>query len=297
MIESARFTNVNGLYCDFNTNVIPFKVFNTEVDWRFTERSKSQEDGIYPAESNLGKRLFHCEGDLLANTSAEYWQRRLTMIGALMPHAKMGRKSVGKLEIAFTGINELLTCDACTLDGYPELPIEALSPSAGRYQLSFKSFDPRLYGINQSSTVFYDPNWQNIGGRTYNKTFNKTYSTSGSQQGESIISNSGNYDTYPILTFAGPVSNPGAVLSTSSGNVYVFQLNGVGLADINDTVTIDFKKHTVTRGNGQNLYNFAAGSDWWLLEPAPVINTVRFIGTPVAIPAYMMIQWRNAYMI
>lgn len=296
MIESARFTNINGMYVDFNTNDIPFNQFLTSVDWRFTEKEKSQEHGIYPGESYLGKRLFHCEGNLFADSSAQYIQRRLAMVGALMPRPQMGMKVVGTLQIVFTGMSEPMSCD-CTLDGYPELPMEGASPSRTKYQVNFKSYDPRLYGGNNSYSVFYNPNWQNIGGRNYNKTYNKTYATTGSSQGEIIITNSGNYDTYPILTFYGPVTEPTAVLSTSVGGLFVFKLTGLTLADITDYVVVDFKKHTVTRGNGANLYNYSVGSDWWLLEPSPVVNTVRFSGNPIAAPSYMTLQWRNAYVI
>src|SRR4051812_14515360 len=106
MIESARFTNVLGNYIDFNDLNVPFNEFNTEVDMRFTEKNKSQEHGIYPGAEWLGKRLFHCNGDLLQNTSAEYWQLRRKFIQAITPRPHLGYKQVGTLSIRFTGYNE-----------------------------------------------------------------------------------------------------------------------------------------------------------------------------------------------
>lgn len=295
MIESARFTNINGMYVDFNTDDIPFNRFRTEVDLRFTDKDKSQEHGIHPGETYLGKRLFHCEGDLFADSSAQYIERRLAMVGALMPRPQFGRKVVGTLDLLFTGMSEHLTCE-CTLDGYPELPLDGASPARSGYQVNFKSYDPRLYGAWQTLDIAYSAGWQNLGGRGYDKTYNKTYSAALGTQGDAIISNSGNYDTYPIITFYGPVTDPTATLSTSTGEIFIFKLNGLVLANVSDWVTIDFKKHTVTRYNGANLYNYAEGSDWWLLEPSPIVNTVRYSATILAVPSHMSIQWRNAFM-
>lgn len=296
MIQSARFTNINGVYVDLNTDDIPFSSFTTEVDWRFTEKPKSQEHGIYPGESYLGKRLFHCEGDLFGSSAADYMQRRVALLEALMPNPQKRAKIVGTLDIVFDGISETLSAD-CTLDGWPELPLEALKPARSSFQINFKSYDPRLYGDDRSVDIIYNPDWENIGGRSYNKTYNKSYSTSGAAQGTVIVSNSGNFDTHPIITFYGPVTNPQAVLFTSAGDVYFFTLNGLTLFDVTDYVVVDFKKHTVTRSNGANLYNYSTGSDWWLLEPNPIVNNVRFLGNPIDAPAHMTIQWRNAYVI
>lgn len=297
MIESARFTNVNGSYVDFNTDDIPFSNFTTEVDWRFTEKERSQDHGIYPGESYLGKRLFHCDGDVLADSSASYIQKRLNMIRALMPRPQFRRKTVGTLQLLFTGMSETLSCE-CTLDGYPELPLDGASPARSRFQVNFKSYDPRLYGPWQSIDVAYNPAWENLGGRSYNKTYPKLYTaveTTGSP-GTAIISNSGNIETYPIITFYGPATDPAAVLITSTGSVFIFELDGLVLTSVNDSVTVDFSRHTVTRYNGQNLYNYAALADWWLLEPYPVINTVRYSASILQEPSHMAIQWRNAYM-
>jgi hypothetical protein len=294
MIESARFTNVNGMYVDFNTNIIPFNNFTTEVDTRFTEKNRSQEHGIYPGDTYFGKRLFHATGDIFADNSAQYIQRRFAMVGALMPRPQFGRKIAGTLDLLFTGMAEHLTSD-CTIEGYPEIPFDGVSPARSSYQVNWKAFDPRLYGAWQVADIAYDPNWLNIGGRAYNKTYNKTYSTTGSQ-GDQYVVNSGNFDTYPILTIFGPVTGPIASLFRSDGMTYHFALPGLTLTSSSESVVVDLGYKTVTRNDGTNLYNYATG-DWWMLEPTPMTNLVRFAADSIAIPAHMTVQWRNAYML
>lgn len=295
MIESARFTNVNGSYVDLNDNDIPFDRFVTECDLRFTEKSRSQQHGIYPGNLYYGKRLFHIEGDLFGDSSGQYVQRRLALQSVLASRPQYGRKIVGTLDVLFSGMAEHLTCDV-TLDGYPDLPIEASGPARTRFALSFKTFDPRLYGAYQSANISYDPTWQNPGGRGFNKTYDKTYSASAGAPGEALLVNTGNFDTFPVITFYGPATSPMAAMYRSDGQAYFFTLNGLVLASINESATVDFQKKTVTRNDGSNLYNYSVGSDWWSLEPQPFTQTVRFDAASLAVPAHMEVVWRNAYM-
>lgn len=296
MIESARFTNVNGAVIDFNTDTIPCNVMTTEVDWRFTEKNRSQRHGIYPGDSYLGKRVIHFEGTILADNSAQYWDRRIDFMNAVMTRPQFGKKVSGTLRMLLTGFPENVYAD-CTLDGWPEMPIEGLSPSLGRFQINFKSFDPRLYGELQSTDIAYNPAWENFGGRTYNKTYNKSWSTSANAPSSAIISNIGNIEVYPTLIFYGPATNPAAVMVRSDGLIQIFSLSGVTLSSVSDFVTVDMENHTVVRSDGSNLFDAAVGSDWFSLEPYPITNTINLTASSIAAPAHLSILFRNGYII
>lgn len=293
MIESARFTNVLGNYIDFNDEHVPFQSFNTEVDWRFNEKNKSQEHGIYPGNSYLGRRLFHCTGDLLENTSADYWARRRKFIQAILPRPHLGYKEVGTLAIRFTGYNEDMSAE-CTLDGWPELPLEALSPSAGKYQINFKAFDPRLYGAWQAIELPFGLT-ENIGGRTYNKTYNKTYAA-GTAGNDTILSNTGDIETYPVFKIFGPTVSPQLTLFRGDGKVKYFKLEGLSISSSSDFVVVDVGRHTAVMNNSGNVYNFAKSWDWWALEPN-LTNIVRYTADSGTTASHVTVQWRNAYMI
>jgi hypothetical protein len=244
----------------------------------------------------MGKRVFKAEGDLLANSSSEYWRLRLDMMTALMPRPQFNRKIIGTLDLLFTGFSEHVTSEV-TLDGYPEIPMEAKSPSAGRYMVAWKSFDPKLYGGNQRVDIPYNPAWQNLGGRNYDKTYDKTYAVASISPQQAIISNSGNIEVYPILVFYGPATNPRAIMARDDGAFFIFSFTGLVLSDVTDYVVVDMEKHTVTRSNGANLYSYAVGSDWFSFEPSPSQNVITFNADSTAVPAHMTIQWRNGYMI
>jgi len=293
MIEYGRFTNVQGNYIDFNDLDVPFNEFTTDVDWRFTEKNKSQEHGIYPGNSYLGKRLFHCSGDLLQNTSADYWDLRRRFIKAILPKSHLGYDSVGTLSLRFTGFNEDVMCE-CTLDGYPEIPLQALSPSASKYQVNFKAYDPRLYGQWWIVDLPYGVT-ENIGGRTYNKSFDKTYAA-GSGGNDVIISNTGDIETFPIFTIYGPVTSPKIILFRGDGKTLYFTLNGLTLNAASDVVVVDVGKKTAVMNGNFNVYNYAVGSDWWALEP-DLTNIVRYTADTGSVASHASVQWRNAYMI
>lgn len=297
MIENIQFTNINGQTIYFNESnltKLPTNNMTMEVDARFTERAKSEQHGIYPAYTYWGKRLIHIEGDILCQSAAEYIQQRLALISVLMPRPQVGERKAGDLAILYTGMGETLNCEA-TLDGYPELPMTALSPSRTPYQINFKTFDPRLYGTDNTVTLPFGIT-DNIGGRTYNKTYDKSW-TGTIGLNSAFVNNGGNFDTAPIVTFFGPVVSPRLTLQRSDGKVFSYKLTGLTLSDVSDYVVCDFAARTVTRWNGTNLYNFAVGSDWYTLEPLPITNFVLYSGDSGSAPSYATVQWRNAYMI
>lgn len=293
MIESARFTNVLGNYIDFNDDAVPFNEFSTEVDVRFNDKNKSQEHGIYPGFTYLGRRLFHCSGDILQNTSADYWNKRRQFISAVVPRSHIGYDRIGTLTIRFTGYNEDLTCE-CTIDGWPEMPLAGLSPSAGKFQVNFKSYDPRMYGAWQAVDLPFGVT-ENIGGRTYNKVYNKTYAA-GAAGNDTIISNSGDIETYPVVTFYGPCVSPQLTLFRGDGQTQHFKLDGLSMSSPVDSTVVDFRNHTAVLNSSFNVYSYTIGQDWWALEP-DLTNTVRYTADSGSIASHAAIMWRNAYMI
>jgi hypothetical protein len=292
VIESAKFVNATGAEIILNDDEIPFRRFTTTVDMRSAERNKSQRHGIWPARSYFGRRIFSCEGDILADSSGEYWAIRQQLLNALMPRAQFGHHlAVGTLYTLFTGINEELMCE-CSLDGYPDIPIEAMAPARSSFLINFKAFDPKLYGDFKQTVL----NMVEPGGRVYPKVYNIDYPDA-VQQNESIFINSGNIETYPIVRIYGPCTDPSVTLRLSHDN-YVQEVKATGLT-IPDGgwVELDFSKPSVIDSNGTNLYKYFVGSEWWALEPDPVENIVTFFTPTWSAPSRAVIGWRNAYML
>src|SRR6185369_7419117 len=131
MINKAKFENIaSGASIMLHDANWPFSDYTTEVDVRMDEEERGGEWGIHETYTYLGKRLHHIEGDLLAEDSADYWMRRMDFIQAVTPSKT--KRVFGKLRLELEGVYEETWC-YCTLDGWPELPLESLSPSAGRF--------------------------------------------------------------------------------------------------------------------------------------------------------------------
>jgi hypothetical protein len=259
-----------------------------------TEREKSQQHGIYPSNTYLGKRLFHCEGDLFADTSGSYITKRLALVGALMPKPHHGFKHAGVLEILFTGMGETLSTE-CTIDGWPELPMEGGLAARSSFLVNFKSFDPRLYGVEQVQNINFLQG-ENFGGLDFDFTFPFDFAGGTESINDVAIVNSGNIETYPVVVFHGQCIDPQLILTRNDGTVHYFRMLGLTIP-AGYTATVDFLRRTAVMSDGTNLYNYAVDSDWWALEPAPSTNTVRFAVASAIAPAKAVLTWRNAYMI
>jgi hypothetical protein len=253
MIESATFTPVVGSVITFHDAFLPFQSFTTEVEYRQEELTRSLEHGNYDTYPFFGKRVLRVEGDLLATSSTDYWTRRLALLGAFDPIP--GQRTLGTLDIEFTGLGHLQT--VVSLDGYPELPIEALSPSAGKWMIAFKANDPYLYGplVTETSVA---------------KDTNKVLTSSGNAASR-----------YLIATITGICHSP-TILHTELNKTIT--LNNVVLG-ATDQLIFNFYTRTITQvtDSGATLTTkFRSLGDWfWLQKGATNTLKLTTLGNPV----------------
>jgi hypothetical protein len=291
MIDSITLYNYGlpGESLPMNETIYPVNSFTTEVDTRYSERVRPTEHGIWVGNTFFGKRLFHIEGDIMANDSSGYNAARRELLRMLTPKSHMlPLQPLGYMEIQFTGVPELLTCDF-TIDSYPEIPMEGLSPARGRYQVNLKCFDPRMYGLEQQ-VYAYPPVVQ---GRSYAKTYNKTYAVVPLGAEDNVINNTGDIETYPTVLFYGPTTGPRAIRRLDSGTLVTFELPGLVLS-ATDVVEADFAKKTIKNLiTNVNLYNYQSG-DWWTLEPGA--NTVRANASSAGTGSFTVFKWNNGYL-
>ena len=61
--------------------------------------------------------------------------------------AQTKKRKLGDLTIGFHGISETFTTpDGVTVDAYPEIPLQALSPSVSPFLISWVFFKPYMVG-------------------------------------------------------------------------------------------------------------------------------------------------------
>lgn len=291
MIESAIWTNVhNGEVINFNTDEIPFHIFTTDVEWRQDQDDRPQEHGAYGGFPYLGTRLFHVEGDILENEAAEYIVARRSLVRSLMPSARYGNKIVGNLALRFTGMTDIIQ-SACTLDGWPELPMEALMPARGSYMINWKSFDPRLYATVESSNTTGVPGVTS--GITFPVTFPISFTVPSGITGDLAITQTGDIETYPRFAVVGPCVGP-ALTKLSPTPIEVVEFGDLQLAG-GQTLYVDFEARTAVLSSGEDVYYTLTKRQWWALDKG--VTNFRYSAFSASSPSAATIFWRNAFMI
>lgn len=142
MINSAIFTRLgDDETFTFNDANIPADSITTEVTWRQDHQDRARNFGAYEATPFLGTRVTRFEGDILGTSYTDYRQKRMLLQQIADPQP--GKTYLGTLLLDVDGVSMQSNV---SLDGYPELPLDtSIGPTAGRYQIAFKSTDPYLY--------------------------------------------------------------------------------------------------------------------------------------------------------
>jgi len=291
MIESMTWTNIrNGQSVVMNANDTPFETFSTEVVWRQEQTENPQEHGVDLGYPYLGERMFHAEGEILKQDSAGYMTLRRNLVRSMIPSPRYGNKVVGTLQILFTGMSEAVKAE-CSLDGFPELPMEALGPAHGKFQINWKAPDPRLFSVDEYSAITGTPG--TTSGRTYPKTYPKVYTASTGTAGDITITNSGDIEVYPRVEILGPCTYPSLTMLTPAP-VRVVEFGDL-IVDSGEIITVDFEKRSAVSNLGRDVYFTLTSREWWALDPGS--NSIRYSAFQASSPSKATFYWRNAYMI
>ena len=289
MIDSATLVNVAGDTITLNDNEIPFKTFDTYCEYRGEDYARHEDHGLWPVETYLGKRLFEIEGDILQATAGTYITKRRALQKVLTPRPVYGERRIGRLTMQFTDMTEQVYADV-SLEGHPSIPMTALAPARGEYQVLLKAYDPRLYGTTEQ-TQDADYTTDDLG-FTFPLTFPLVFNE-GLLSGAASLVNAGDIETYPITTVYGPLTAPWSLQLLDPQGVKEIAFVGLDLTS-DQSVVINHKARTAVLNGSTNVYNYAVGSDWWALPPGTY--SVRLYAFAGASPAKATFTWHNAYM-
>jgi hypothetical protein len=130
------------------------------------------------------------------------------------------------------------------------------------------------------------------GGRVYDLEYDRTY-IGGTVIGETIISNAGDADAYPLIRMYGPATDP-TLRNVTQDRALVFTGLTIGAGEF---VELDTRAKTI-RYQGDptdsrySTLDFPASS-WWTLSPG--LNTIRFLPATYTAPAQAELVWRDAW--
>ena len=172
--------------------------------------------------------------------------------------------------------------------------------------IQWHATDPRLYAQAQSSSIGLGTP---LGGMTFPASFPLSFG-GGTVAGVLNLTNSGNVETRPVLTIAGPVTTP-TIKNTTTGWSLTFTNSGSGGYTVNagDTLVIDLDTHSVQyfvggTGTGANRRSWVVGGSVWpstisgISAMAPGNNSFSFTSQDAsAVAGTMNVQWASAYVI
>lgn len=150
-------------------------------------------------------------------------------------------------------------------------PYKAMSPHVNNspFLFHFLVQDPAIYGVSLQTTGQITR--QTGGGATFPLTF--PISFTGGNPGTGIMTNSGNMETWPIIYFRGPVTNPRVYCIEQQK---AFQLNYTSTG-ANDVIAINMRRKTIMLNGTTSLLRYRDQTDrnWFSLG----VNTSTLLFT------------------
>lgn len=154
MFDSIYFKNTVGDIMLWNTDpdpqgYFPIEEITFEIEGRSGERNRMQAQGTWPSYTYFGKMLIHISGRLLAQTPELLTAYKFRLMRMIMPidMGYQGQRHVGQFYCQFAGMSEHFVTEV-GLDGGPSIVNEAFYPSTAECELTLKSFNPYMVGVN-----------------------------------------------------------------------------------------------------------------------------------------------------
>lgn len=132
MITSLEATNIDtGLSVFLNDDTYPLKEFIWDQEMKGEAIRKHQRPGRWPTRKQVDFMPIHMEGDMFADTSANYWDIRTDLLTVLLPHPDNVEENHVRFEMVLSGSATTYYAD-CTLEDY-SVPVRALSPTVTHF--------------------------------------------------------------------------------------------------------------------------------------------------------------------
>lgn len=150
----------------------------------------------------------------------------------------------------------------------------------------FQAADHRWYSASEN-VITLSTMPDTTGGITWNITWDLTWA--GTASAGDQVNNTGDADTYPTITFRGPVANPGVAWGGRKISLGTTLVAG-------KAVTLDCRPwmNTATYDNGGSAAGLLRGNRMSEMTLPPGLTEIQFTGTDNTGTAQCEIRWRSA---
>ena len=154
--------------------------------------------------------------------------------------------------------------------------------------ITFWATDPRIYDSTTQTTIITLPAYN--AGAGWPIVWPTSWGASGTSGTASIL-NAGTFETRPLLTLTGPVTNP-TITNVTTGQFLTFTGLTMGAGDV---LVVDLKGHTaILNGTTNERGLLSASSSWWTL--APGYTTVQYTANTTLTGSTLTVAWQSAWM-
>ena len=244
-------------------------------------QDRAEEHGSFFSSSLYGSRVITLEGTIAADAATTYESRRSDLEEIL----KIERNAYGIPQpkiLKFTTMDDLNLQVKCIVDSPLQLAIDF--PTHGRFAMNLIAADHFIEAQSASSSTFSAPA---DGGFILAIELPITFTAS--TNSNKTITNAGNGEAYPILTFNGPLTNPRMQNSTTGRGFGITQTLTSGQA-----VVVNMRDKTVVQDGVTNVIgNKTASSKWWALEPGA--NDIFFASSDSSEAGTCVLSYRDSY--
>lgn len=168
-------------------------------------------------------------------------------------------------------------------------PLVARSgPYDANFSLLVTAADPRQYAVEETTAMLRLPSV--TGGLAFPITYPITYDAT-VVVGDATVTNEGDFETRPLITIAGPVSQPMVSMTGPDGTVQ--QLLYSGDIDAGDWVDLDTDMHTAYYNGTASRRGLVTGT-WPVLAPGQ--SEVAFRAGAPSSTATCTVRYRSAWM-
>jgi len=283
-------------------NSTPYALYNVQgLDLpaiRSGDVPRPREQGEWIGLDLMAGRLITIVGDMISNgTSIESSAQNLG--GAFIPGGTT------ELPLWFQWANLPILAAMCrTRKNVTPIDLGFSVNALASMNLQLFATDPRLYAASQSSSCGVGTA---LGGGVFPATFPYSF-THGSVAGSIAANNAGNFETRPLLTLTGPLTNPTVYNATTGWQLTLTNPNQVGFTvQSGDTVTIDTDTHAVLyyvggAGTPAPIRAWIVAGSTWPSTPngvaglAPGNNTVQLTSTGTSDTGSLTCEWSSAYL-
>lgn len=171
-----------------------------------------------------------------------------------------------------------------------ELRMSPIGKLAVEFQIALIAADPRKYSLdlNQFQLSLIDPT--NNPGIVFSHTFPVAVWGTAPRSWHLFAMNNGNYPTYPLLVFTGPVLNP-RIINLTTGDLTQLNLDIPG----GSWVSVDPAARLVLLAGQQSRRSaLSRQSSWWALQPD--INEIAFTADTYTSDSRLTVAWRSAWL-